>query len=307
MTIVDETRRACAEVARDASYVHIEDDAIAAYARSLPVAAADLGPDPGVAILDGPVETRAAFALTLGAINFGSGWWPEIRKRPGRSGAVTMALGLRERFDTRGRWSADELAALDRTELAGVLGQDPEHELMELYAASLRDLGRRVAAEHAGGFEAVAEAAGGSAVALVEALARWPCFADVSSYRGRCVPFLKRAQLACADLHHASVARFGDLERLTLFADNLIPHVLRVDGILVYHADVVARIDAEEPLEHGSPEEVEIRACAVEAVERMARARPDLSAQELDHLLWNRGRGPAYKSRPRHRAHCTAY
>lgn len=307
MAVVDEIRRACAEVACEADCVHIDDDAIPAYARSLPVAPADLRPDPDIAVRDGPVETRAAFALTLAAINFGSGWWPEIRKRPGQSGAVTMAVGLRERFDTCGPWSADELAEIDRSTLAGVLGQDPAHELMELYAASLRDLGRRVAAEYAGRFLAVAEAAGGSAVALVEELARWGCFADDSSYRGRRVPFLKRAQLACADLHHAGVASFDDLARLTLFADNLVPHVLRVDGILVYDADLLVRIDREVLLEHGSPEEVEIRACAVEAVERLARARAELSAQELDHLLWNRGRGPAYKLRPRHRARCTAY
>src|SRR5918998_5025017 len=147
MSIVDEVRRACAEVARGADCVHIDDDAIPAYARSLPVAPADLRPDPDIAVRDGPVDTRAAFALTLAAINFGSGWWPEIRKRPGQSGAVTMAVRLRELFHTCGPWSADELAEIDRPTPAGVLGQDPAHELMELFAASLSDLGRRVAAE----------------------------------------------------------------------------------------------------------------------------------------------------------------
>ena len=50
-----------------------------------------------------------------------------------------------------------------------------------------------MAADFDGSFAAVARAAGGSAVALVEALAGRVCFADVSSYRGRHVPFLKRA------------------------------------------------------------------------------------------------------------------
>ena len=307
MSLADEVRTACAQVAERAVSVHIEADRVEHYARSLPVPAADLGPDPRLALDAGPREARAAFALTLDAINFGSGWWPEIRKRAGASGFMTMALGLRERFDARGPWSAGELAAISSSDLATTLDQNPEHELMGLYASSLRDLGAHVRGEHAGSFCAVADAAGGSALRLVEHLAGWSCFADVSTYRGRRVPFLKRAQLACVDLHHAGVTRFNDLDRLTVFADNLVPHVLRVDGILAYEAELLARIDAGKLLVPGSPEEVEIRACAVEAVERMARARPELSAQELDHLLWNRGRGERYKSRPRHRARGTAY
>jgi hypothetical protein len=307
VSLVDETREACAFVAAHARRVRVDDERLAEYARTLPAPADALGPDPSVAVLDAPLEARAGFALTLDAINFGSGWWPEVRKRPGRSGFYTMALGVRERFDAHGPWAAEELARIEARDVAAALGQDPEHELMHLYAESLRDLGRWIAAEHGGRFTRVAEAAGGSAATLVELLAARPSFADVSAYRGRRVPFLKRAQLAAADLHHAGVVRFRDLHRLTLFADNLVPHVLRVDGVLVYDDDLAARIDREELLVHGSEEEVEVRACAVEAVERMARARPELTAQALDHLLWNRGRGAAYKARPRHRARCAAY
>ena len=43
--------------------------------------------------------------------------------------------------------------------------------------------------------------------------------------------------------------------------------MLRIDGVLEFDADLVARIDAGELIEHDSPEEVEIRACALHAVE----------------------------------------
>jgi hypothetical protein len=82
--------------------------------------------------------------------------------------------------------------------------------------------------------------------------------------------------------------------------------VLRVDGTLVYEEELAARIDGERLLEHGSPEEVEIRACAVEAVERIAR-HCGLPPATVDRLLWNAGQGVRYKSRPRHRARSTAY
>ncbi len=250
---------------------------------------------------------RAAFWLTLDAINFGSGWFPTLRKPAGRSGYFTIAAGLRERFEWRGPWSADELASLGPSEIAGALGQDPEHELMALFAASLRDLGRHVAEDHAGRFEAVAEAADRSAARLVSLLGGWDGFADASAYDELRVPFLKRAQIAAADLHRAGVAEFTDLYRLTMFADNLVPHVLRLDGLLEFDPELVARIEREEPIEHGSPAEVEIRACALHAVELLVAQRPGSCAAEVDQVLWNRGAGARYKRTPRHRSRCTCY
>jgi hypothetical protein len=93
-----------------------------------------------------------------------------------------------------------------------------------------------------------------------------------------------------------------------MFADNLVPHVLRLDSILAFAPDLVARIDGEELIEHGSPEEVEIRACAVQAVELIVAASPDqISAGQVDQLLWQRGQSSVYKASPRHRSRSTAY
>src|SRR5207237_2481999 len=174
------------------------------------------------------------------AINFGSGWWPTIRKRPGRSGYFTMALSLKERYERDGVWQPEELAQVEVAEVARVFGQDPGHELMALFARALRELGERIGA--AGGWLAFVDAAGGSAVTLAEALAALPTFLDVSPYDGLEVPLWKRAQLAAADLHHAGAGSFDDLDRLTIFADNLVPHVLRVDGVLRYEDGLARRI-----------------------------------------------------------------
>jgi Potential Queuosine, Q, salvage protein family len=304
VALVEEIREGCAWVARRATQVGIDSDAIPAYAAALPSPGGDAEPP----LVTGPPELRAAFHLTLDAINFGSGWFPTLRKRAGHSGYWTVALGLRDRFAAHGAWSAGELSEIDAATVAATLGQDPRHELMALFAASLNDLGVRVAQDHGGSFVAVAQAAGGSAVVLAELLAGWDCFADRSPYAGRTIPFCKRAQIAAADLHDAGVADFArDLGRLTLFADNLVPHVLRLDGILRLHPDLTARIDAGESIEHDSAEEVELRACAVHAVELIVAARPGLTAQQVDRLLWTKGGGPRYKAAPRPRARCTAY
>jgi hypothetical protein len=305
--LVDEVRAGAAWVSARAERVRLDHEAIPAYAAELPGRAAVPALDPEAHVLEGTREERAAFYLTLDAINFGSGWFPTLRKRDGRSGYFTVALGLRERFADRGRWEADALAEISASEVAAVLGQERGHPLMGLFAASLRELGARVRDEHAGRFLGVVEAAGGLAVELVERLARWPCFADTSEYAGRSVPFLKRAQIAASDLELGGVAAFEDLERLTLFADNLIPHVLRVDGLLHFDPGVAARIDAGELLEHDSPEEVEMRAGAVQAAELICRERPDLDPRSVDQILWTRGGGPRYKALPRPRIRTTAY
>ena len=200
-----------------------------------------------------------------------------------------------------------ELCELDTAEVAATFGQDPEHELMALFTRALRELGEQITVEYFGRFLGLVNSAEGSAERLAETLATWPTWRDVSTYDGRPVPFFKRAQIAAADLHLAGIAPAGDIERLSLFADNLVPHVLRLDGVLEFDERLVGRIDAGFLLEHDSPEEVEIRACALHAVELLVAARGDTNAAIIDNVLWNRGALPRYKARPRHRSRTTAY
>lgn len=306
----DRVRTACARVTERARSVRLDAAALAEYAATLPesVEVAE-GPEPGAAtrLLEGDAEDRAAFVVCLGAVNFGSGWWPTIRKRPGHSGYRTIEAGIADRVRERGIWTAAELAAMTPGEIAAAVGQDAEHPLMADFAAALRDVGEHVRDEHGGRFLAPAEAAGGSAPALAGLLAEWRAFADASTYDGRPVPFFKRAQLVAADLDRFAVP-LGGTDRLTAFADNLVPHVLRVDGLLHLEADLAARIDAGELLEHGSAEEVELRACAVHAVELLSEAtNRRLSPAEIDLALWTRGGALRYKAVPRPRSRNTAY
>jgi hypothetical protein len=246
-------------------------------------------------------EATAAAVLTLDAINFGSGWFPTLRKPPGLSGFRTVEAGLK----AHGPFSAAELAAMTAPQIAGTLGQDPTHELMGHFATHLRALGEHVLER--GSFLTLARAGDGSATALATELARLPTWRDVSPYDGDEVPFHKRAQIAAADLARAGVAPAGDLADLTLFADNLVPHVLRLDGVLELDPDLVERIETGTLLRHDSSEEVEIRACAVHAVELLVAAHGATTAMAVDDVLWHRGGEPRYKAVPRHRARTTDY
>jgi hypothetical protein len=117
--------------------------------------------------------------------------------------------------------------------------------------------------------------------------------------------FYKRAQIVPANLALAGVAGFDDLDRLTIFADNLVPHVLRCDGVLVYDARLAAHIDAGRLLRPG-PQEHEIRACALHACELLS-ARLTVAPRVLDNWLWNRGQSADHKALPRHRCRCVFY
>jgi Potential Queuosine, Q, salvage protein family len=278
--------------------VRIVDAAIEHYARTLPQEA-----PPSPDLEAGSLEDRAAFSLTLNAINFGSGWFPTLRKPSGLSGFRTIESGLR----ARGPWTAEELRTIETPEVAATFGQDPAHELMALFTRALRELGERITVEYFGRFLGLVNSAEGSAERLAETFAGWTTWRDISPYEGGPVPFYKRAQIAAGDLHLSGIAPAQDIDRLTLFADNLVPHVLRLDGVLEFDERLVGRIDAGFLLEHDSPEEVEIRACALHAVERLVELRPDLNAAIIDNVLWNRGGLARYKARPRHRARTTAY
>lgn len=285
-----EVRRSSAALARAARWVEIDLDALE---RIEPGPAPAL--DPERHFLEGSQEAVALYLLTLDSINFGSGWSPTLRKRPGSSGYFTVAWALAERFRTHGPWSPEALATLDAETVATVLGQEPGHELMALYAEALRELGSFL-----GGRSALAaiDTARGSAERLAATLASgMPFFAD----RG----FYKRAQIVPSDLALAGVAEFHDLDRLTIFADNLVPHVLRVDGVLRYDTDLARRIDDGDLLPPG-PQEREIRACAVHACEALAK-RSGVAPRTVDNWLWSRGQEARYKALPRHRTRTVFY
>jgi len=251
-----------------------------------------------------PERLDFAFAVTFNAVNFGSGWHPYLSKAVGKSGSVTLSTRLREQFETRGAFTAEELTKMTADDCARVFGQHlhpPADELMGLFAQSWNDLGHFLLDRFGGSFENLVGAAGDSAVALVELLQEMPMYGDVSSYDGRSVPFLKRAQITASD-----IGTFSDLDRLTLFADNLIPHVLRIEGVLVLDEALAEDIDAQRLLDAGGQAEVELRAAAVHAAELMSEEL-GVPPRQLDNLLWHRGQEARFKASPRPRVRTYFY
>jgi hypothetical protein len=275
----DQVRRSCAEIARTARWVRIDPNATTP-------AGGVAGLDPVQHFLEGEPEQVARYVLILDTINFGSGWFPTLRH--GTTNDMTERLTAHVRREGR-PWSPAELRGLRAGDIARVLDEEIGHPLMEHYAEGLRQLGGLLGDRRA--LDLVADARGSAARFAATLAAAMPYFADHG--------FFKRAQITANDLVLAGVADFSDVDELTVFADNLLPHVLRLDGVLVVDEELAARIDRGELLEPGGAMERELRACAVHACERLA-GRLGVAPRRLDNWLWNRGLEPSYAARPAH-------
>jgi hypothetical protein len=318
LSLLDEVRIKCRKVAEEAVLVRFDPAALAGYAASLPTERLLLPEmDPATHYL-GQGRDTLAYYLTLDAINFGSGYFPDIFGYR-QSGYRTVAAALTKHFRDFGPIPPEELRKVSPQDFAGILGLDAANpvvsQLMAGYASSLNDLGAYLCNSFQSDFSRLVAEAGNSAERLVEILAKMPLYRDVALYGEITVPFYKRAQLTAVDLFIAfegiGPGRFDDIERLTICADNLVPHVLRLDGVLRYRQDLADRIDRGEPLAAGSTEEVEIRACSVHVSElivaELQGGGAKINAMMLDNLLWHRGQQPFYRDRPRHRTRTAFY
>ena len=131
---------------------------------------------------------------------------------------------------------------------------------------------------------------------FLERLTRdFPRFDDKATYDGEAVRFWKLAQLSVWILEATlpGGTGFPDLDRLTAFADYIVPAALRVLGITRYSDELEAAIREGRLIEAGSPWEVEIRAHTIWACEELTRRVNELRPPELrvivpqvDARLW---------------------
>ncbi|MGD8386242.1 MAG: queuosine salvage family protein [Desulfobacteraceae bacterium] len=318
-----EVLESSAFVARESRFVRIDSAALSVFAGRLAETSNPLPLWDTVHHFTGPPERVAAYILVLDTVNFcfwppagESRWEVEINGQRA-SGYNGFALALRHALESGVPLTdAGFLAGLTGEGLRAVLGGHGTLQLMAERAGALRELGCVLERDYHGKAHLLVESTRGWAVDLARLLARkLPSFRDTAVYRERAVYFYKRGQIAAADLHGALEGKawgcFRDLERLTAFADYKLPQVLRGLGILVYETSLAERVDRQEALLPGSPEEVEIRANTIVAVDRLReetrrRGRP-LRAFEIDGLLWNMGQDETCRERPYHRTRTVFY
>lgn len=314
----------CLTVVEQSQFVRLDSAAISHLLdsnSSLKIAIPFQGPAP-YHYCDGPGVT-AEWLFVLDTVNHcfwpeaGSPLWTVYYENEALSGYWGLAASLKRAMEEKiPIHQAKKLSTLDSQTLAHIFRGSGEIPLFEERLNNLRQAGQVLIDRFQGSFIHVLEEAGGSAVELVRLLAaEFASFNDITTYRGNKVYFFKRAQLLIQDLWTTfsgdGWGNFADLEKLTAFADYKLPQVLRHLGIIHYDPELAELIQKREHIPPGSPEEVEIRAATIWAIEllrqELSRRSQELTSAQLDCWLWHLGQDDTYRSLPYHRTRTIFY
>ncbi|XP_078436935.1 uncharacterized protein LOC144707605 [Wolffia australiana] len=290
---MDEVRATSRWVASRASLVSIDCAALAKVVDetggSIPKVVWDFE---GIHYFDnGPLTVQ--YLLVLDSLNFC--FWPDKDLNYDH-----LALGLRNALlRDRSAFDADRLQRYTCSQLRDLLNWPRPLPLEEERVRLLHEVGYVLEQRFGGQAANLVDACGKSASTLVSVLTQnFPGFRDHSLYKGRQIFLYKRAQIFAADLWGAfngqGYGEFSDVASITIFADYIVPAKLRQLGILKYSAKLSDMIDSQKEIFSGSEEEVELRACAIHAVEMMRehiqlKFRMKVLSVDLDLWLWSSG------------------
>ncbi|XP_010939134.1 uncharacterized protein [Elaeis guineensis] len=290
---MEDVRRTTAWVASRASHVKVDSSELEKIVDningSIPKVEWDFE---GIHYFDnGPLTVQYLFVLD--ALNFC--FWPDKDLSYDH-----LALGLKAALQNdKSALDADRLQSYSGPQLRELLNWPRPLPLEEERVRLLHEVGLELERSFKGEAANIVKSCGNSAVTLVALVARhFPGFRDHSLYKGHQVFLYKRAQIFAADLWGAfkgqGYGRFYDMSSITIFADYIIPAVLRKLGVLKYSSALSNSIDSNDEIAPGSEEEVEIRACSVHAVEKMrelieSKFRKQVLSVEMDLWLWSCG------------------
>ncbi len=265
-------------------------------------------------------EEKLAFLTVFNSLSFS--YWGSPKWRVNFSGYIidgTWAmLACLGRSVTSGVISLDanKLAELPEITFKEILAGSVEIPLLYERLQNIRDIGQVIANRYGGKFTNFVEESKFDAQLMLSRLTSdFSSFSDVSNYNDLTVGFYKRAQLLVSDIcnsfQHSRRLNVRGLETLTACADYKLPQVLRYYEILDYSRELIDSIVMGNELSSGSPEEVEIRANTIHAVElikeRLQNNLIFVTASQINDLLWLEGQTKLPNDEPYHRTRTTAY
>ncbi|CAM8989392.1 unnamed protein product [Rhodiola kirilowii] len=290
---MDEVRASAAWVANHSSHVVVDSSGIEKVVQeikdSIPKVEWDFE---GIHYFDnGPLTVQ--YLLVLDALNFC--FWPDKDLN-----YDDLASGLKKALEKdKSVFDADRLQTYTGPELRELLNWPRQLPLEDERVRLLHEVGYELERSFGGKASNLVGSCGKSAVKLVTTIAQhFPGFRDHSVYKGHQIFLYKRAQIFAADLYGAfkgkGYGEFHDVGTITIFADYIVPAVLRQLGVLKYSSSLAELIEANNEIRSGSEEEIELRACSVYAVEKMRELIAKISGKQvlsvdLDLWLWSFG------------------
>ncbi len=260
------------------------------------------------------------YLFLLDTLNFcfwGKPRWTVEHQGKRLDGYWALAAALKRAAEENSRaLDADFLARISPLELADALRGTGAIPLFAERWRNARELGTVLRNLWEGQAARLVECAQRDAPRLAQMVAEnFSSFNDIAVYENREVRFFKRAQIVVTDLWGAFGGKdwgaFENIDQLTAFADYKLPQILRAWGILRYAPSLARKVDAQIELAAGSPEEIEIRAATLWAVEFL---RAELAARgctmwsiQIDWILWDASQGRSKGMKPYHRVRTSYY
>jgi hypothetical protein len=145
----------------------------------------------------------------------------------------------------------------------------------------------------------------------------FPAFDDKYTTSDGAVYLYKKAQKCAAQMHQTFRTKlpeffnFTDYDELTVMADNVLPSVLVLDGVLKVSTELARDIDARVPIAAGTTD-VALRAATVHVCSKIVQHINNLrdagevdtavvvAEADLDAYLWKRGKDTKHRAFERH-------
>ena len=265
-------------------------------------------------------EDKLHFVFLFNALSFsywGSPKWTVEYKDKKHDGSWGMILALGRGLDEGAALLDFEYCSrISKEEFSKILRGNTEIPLFEERWKILREIGENIVAKYDGKVSNLINEAKGDAQKLVELIVKnFLSFSDTSPYKEKEIYFYKRAQLFVADIHQLfyekSFGKLNNVDQLTACADYKLPQILRKIGILEYTTALAEKVDNKFEIPHNSPEEVEIRANTIWAVENIKeevkKRNPQILSFEVNDHLWLATQEKFDGEKPYHLTRTTAY
>lgn len=194
------------------------------------------------------------------------------------------------------------LAQVTKPELEKIFAGNIQMPMLDEKMEVLHQSGKVLADKYDGRFHNFVNACSprlyDSGKGLVDRMvAEFPRFNDVSEYDGHSIKFYKLPQLglwlAYSSLRRSGQFRIDDLDKMTAFADYIVPVALRLMGIMSYSPELERAINTHQMIARDSRQEIEIRAHCVYATallsEEVNKIRPkdmQIVIPQVDARLW---------------------
>lgn len=212
------------------------------------------------------------------------------------------------------------LAKITRAELNKVFEGNIEMPMLDEKLAVLHDVGRVLAEKYDGKFHNFVHSCSpklyDNGNGLIDRLVtEFPRFNDVSMLDGHEIKFYKLSQLGIwmlyATLHKAGKFRVDDPQKMTAFADYIVPVGLRLMGITGYSKELEHAINTYQLIPRDSRWEIEIRAHCLYAtalltdeINKLRPANLQIIIPQIDARIWTHYHTTTW---PHHLTHTIMY